>query len=130
MGWNNYNAQLTPSAANAVAAANYFISLGLKDVGYQYINMDDGWSASSRDSSGNLAADSTKFPNGVKNVSDQIHALGLKFGLYGDAGTATCSGFPGSLGYETADAKQLASWGVDYWKYDNVRMQFLGASGS
>jgi alpha-galactosidase len=41
-------------------------------------------------------------------------------GLYGDSGTATCSGFPGSQGYETQDANQIAAWGVDLWKYDNV----------
>lgn len=41
-------------------------------------------------------------------------------GLYGDSGTKTCAGYPGSQGYETQDAKLLASWGVDYWKYDNV----------
>jgi alpha-galactosidase len=41
-------------------------------------------------------------------------------GLYGDSGTKTCSGYPGSQGYETVDAKTLAGWGVDLWKYDNV----------
>jgi alpha-galactosidase len=66
-----------------------------------------------------LQPDSDKFPNGIKAVADQIHGLGLKFGLYGDSGTATCSGYPGSLGKETQDAEQLAAWGVDYWKYDN-----------
>lgn len=46
-------------------------------------------------------------------------------GLYGDSGTATCSGFPGSQGHEVQDAKQLAAWGVDYWKYDNVRSTII-----
>lgn len=73
----------------------------------------------SRDAAGNLVADPNGWPAGVKTVADQIHGLGLKFGLYGDAGTATCAGFPGSLGHESQDAKQLAAWGVDYWKYDN-----------
>ncbi|KAH7064786.1 glycoside hydrolase superfamily [Macrophomina phaseolina] len=119
LGWNNYNAGLSASADSALAAANAFIQLGLQDLGYEYINLDDGWSTMTRDADGNLVADPKKFPNGVKNVSDQIHALGLKFGLYGDSGTATCAGFPGSQGYEEQDAKLLASWGVDYWKYDN-----------
>lgn len=44
----------------------------------------------------------------------------MGLGLYGDSGTTTCSGFPGSEGYETQDADQIAAWGVDYWKYDNV----------
>lgn len=55
----------------------------------------------------------------MKAVADQIHSMGLKFGLYGDAGTMTCAGYPGSQGYEDRDAKLLASWGVDYWKHDN-----------
>lgn len=45
--------------------------------------------------------------------------MGLKLGLYGDAGTLTCGGYPGSQGFEQKDAQLLASWGVDYWKYDN-----------
>jgi alpha-galactosidase len=45
--------------------------------------------------------------------------MGLKFGLYGDAGIKTCGGYPGSQGYEVKDAQTLAAWGVDYWKYDN-----------
>lgn len=44
--------------------------------------------------------------------------MGLKFGLYGDAGTMTCAGYPGSQGREEQDARTLASWGVDYWKHD------------
>lgn len=141
-----FNSQNTAStAADALSAANAFVSLGLNKLGYTYVNIDDCWSTMARDSSGNLVADPSKWPNGIKNVSDQIHALGLKFGefernlhllnannnckgLYGDSGTATCSGYPGSQGYETQDAKQLAAWGVDYWKYDNVSRHLLVAT--
>jgi alpha-galactosidase len=63
--------------------------------------------------------DPAKWPNGIKAVTDQIHGMGLKFGLYGCAGTKTCAGYPGSQGYEVKDAQTLASWGVDYWKHDN-----------
>jgi alpha-galactosidase len=45
--------------------------------------------------------------------------MGLRLGLYGDAGTKTCSGFPGSYGNEQKDADTLAAWGIDYWKFDN-----------
>jgi alpha-galactosidase len=55
----------------------------------------------------------------MKALADQIHGMGLKLGLYGDAGTQTCGGYPGSQGHEAQDAKLLASFGVDYWKYDN-----------
>jgi alpha-galactosidase len=69
-----------------MAAANAFISLGLDKVGYKYVNIDDCWSTMARDSSGNLVADPVKWPNGIKNVTDQIHSLGLKFGT-----TVVCS---------------------------------------
>ena len=104
-------------------------------MGYEYVNTDDTWSQMSR-VNGLLAADTTKWPNGIAAVATQIHGLGLKMGkrntqssqiatytlagLYGDSGTATCSGYPGSEGYETTDADTLAGWGVDFWKYDNV----------
>lgn len=62
---------------------------------------------------------STRFPNGMAHVADQIHDHGLKFGMYSSAGTYTCARYPGSLGYEEIDAQTFASWGVDYLKYDN-----------
>ncbi|RDL30464.1 Alpha-galactosidase [Venustampulla echinocandica] len=121
LGWNSWN-QGGCEAATAVVALNTasaFINLGLRDVGYTYINIDDCWSTTSRNSSGYLVPDPNKFPQGIKALTDQIHSMGLKFGLYGDAGTMTCAGHPGSQGYEVQDAKLLASWGVDYWKHDN-----------
>ena len=54
----------------------------------------------------------------MKALADYVHAKGLKFGLYSDAGTKTCQGRPGSRGYEFQDARQYAAWGVDYLKYD------------
>lgn len=80
---------------------------------------------------GRIVPDPTKFPNGISGVADQVHALGLKMGIYrwvpslllqnriakvlhtSDAGTATCAGFPGSLGNEVLDAMTFAEWGVD-----------------
>ena len=53
-----------------------------------------------------------------KAVGDYIHSLGLKFGVYSDAGSKTCAGRPGGLGHEYQDAIQYAAWGVDYLKYD------------
>ncbi|PQE34009.1 hypothetical protein CJF32_00002885 [Rutstroemia sp. NJR-2017a WRK4] len=128
MGFNNWNSGLPSSAATALAAAKAFVSLGLKDAGYIYINTDDAWSLQSRASNGSLVADPNKWPNGIAAVATQLHSMGLKFGLYGDSGTATCSGYPGSQGYEKQDAKTLASWGVDLWKYDNCATPSTGTS--
>jgi len=128
MGFNNWNSGLPSSAATAIAAANAFVSLGLKTAGYEYINIDDTWSSETRASDGSLVPDSSKWPNGIASVATQIHSLGLKMGLYGDSGTATCSGYPGSQGYETKDANTLASWGIDFWKYDNCNTPSSGTS--
>jgi len=127
MGFNNWNSGLSSSAATALAAANAFVSLGLKTAGYQYINIDDTWSAKSR-VNGLLSPDSTKWPNGIASVATTIHGMGLKMGLYGDSGTETCSGYPGSQGYETTDANTLAGWGIDFWKYDNCNTPTSGTS--
>ena len=43
---------------------------------------------------------------------------GLQFGIYSDAGYYTCTHFTGSLGFETEDAQQFATWDVDLLKYD------------
>jgi len=107
------------SATTALNTAKAFVSLGLKDLGYTYVNIDDCWANKARGSNGNLVPDPSKWPNGIKAVTDQIHGMGLKMGLYGDAGRMTCAGYPGSQNYEVQDAKLLASWGVDYWKHDN-----------
>jgi alpha-galactosidase len=120
MGWNSWNA-FTKSISDTLmrGIADAMVSSGMQAAGYQYINIDDGWQASSRDSSGNIVPSSTKFPNGMKALADYVHSKGLKLGLYSDRGTITCTGNPGSYGYETADAQTYASWGVDYLKYDN-----------
>lgn len=53
------------------------------------------------------------------NLGEYIHGKGLLFGLYSSSGDKTCEGRAGSLNYETVDAQDYASWGVDYLKYDS-----------
>ncbi|GGK22377.1 hypothetical protein GCM10007962_15690 [Yeosuana aromativorans] len=119
LGWNSWNTFGTDINEQLVKdIADKFIKLGLKDAGYQYIVLDDGWMAKERDENGNLVADPEKFPNGMKHLADYIHSKGLKFGLYNCAGSQTCAGYPGSRGHEYQDARSYASWDVDYLKYD------------
>ncbi|KAF2682609.1 glycoside hydrolase family 27 protein [Lentithecium fluviatile CBS 122367] len=120
LGYNNWNngGCTHATAESALNVANLLISLGLKDAGYTYVNTDDCWSSNSRNSTGHLVPDPTKWPQGIKPVADEIHSMGLKFGLYGDAGIMTCAGYPGSQGHEVQDALTLAEWDVDYWKHD------------
>lgn len=111
------------TAATVLNTAKAFEDLGLKALGYTYLNIDDCWSQKQRNSTGYLQADPAKFPKGIDGLAQEVHAMGLKLGLYGDAGTMTCAGYPGSYGNEQKDADTLAAWGVDYWKYDNCQTE-------
>jgi alpha-galactosidase len=89
----NINETLIKEVADALVAS------GLRDAGYQYVNIDDCWMAK-RDAAGVLQPNATKFPSGMKALGDYIHARGLKFGIYSDAGNTTCEGYPASWGHE------------------------------
>ena len=118
MGWNSWNKFACNVSEELIKQmADAMVSSGMKDAGYQYIVIDDCWQVE-RDSQGNIIPDAKRFPSGIKALADYIHARGLKFGMYSDAGTLTCQKRPGSRGYEFQDARQYAAWGVDYLKYD------------
>ncbi len=118
MGWNSWNKFACDINEKTIReTADAIVSSGMRDAGYVYLVIDDCWQVK-RDSNGTIIADPERFPSGMKNLGDYIHSKGLKFGIYSDAGTATCQGRPGSRGYEFQDARTYASWGVDYLKYD------------
>jgi alpha-galactosidase len=119
MGWNSWNTFAMKIDENLVKeTAEALIASGMRDAGYNYIVIDDGWEAMERDKQGNLVPDPNKFPGGMKALGDYLHSKGFKFGIHNCAGTKTCSGFPGGRGHEFQDAITYASWGVDYLKYD------------
>ena len=91
---------------------------GLVDAGYQYINIDDCWHSSFRDENGRLQGDLGKFPSGIPAVIEKINHMGMKVGLYSSNGTLTCEDLPASLGNEAVDAKTIAEWGCEFFKYD------------
>ena len=118
MGWNSWNRYgCNVSEGLVKAMADAMISSGMKDAGYQYLIIDDCWQVG-RDKQGNLVADPQKFPAGIKSLADHLHSRGLKLGIYSVAARITWSDRVGSEGHETQDARQFASWGVDYLKYD------------
>jgi hypothetical protein len=121
MGFNDWNAFGCNVSEQLIKdTADLFVNTGLKAAGYEYVNIDDCWLTHDRDpSTGRLVPDPVKFPDGIKGTADYVHAKGLKLGIYEDAGTNTCAGYPGSLGHEQTDADTFADWGVDYLKYDN-----------
>ncbi|MFF8645696.1 NPCBM/NEW2 domain-containing protein [Streptomyces sp. NPDC015345] len=132
MGFNNWNSthcRAEFDEAMVKGIADIFVEKGLKDAGYQYVNLDDCWALPERDANGKLVPDPKRFPDGIKAVADYVHSKGLKFGIYTSAGTKTCNvaGFPGALGHERSDAQQFADWGVDYLKYDNCNNQGVDA---
>ena len=120
MGWNSWNTFQTKIDEQLVKdIADVMVSSGMKEAGYRYIVLDDGWMAMARDpKTGDLVADSKKFPHGMKALAKYVHSKGLKFGLYNCAGRKTCAGYPGTRGYEYQDARLYASWDVDYLKFD------------
>jgi len=119
MGWNSWNTfQTNIDEPLLKGMVDTYVSSGMKDAGYTYFVLDDGWMSMDRDKDGNLVADPKKFPNGMKEFADYVHSKGLKFGIYNCAGTKTCAGYPGTRGYEYQDARLYASWGVDYLKFD------------
>ena len=119
MGWNSWNTFQTHIDEPLLKGmVDTYVSSGMKDAGYTYFVLDDGWMSMERDKEGNLVADPKKFPSGMKEFADYVHSKGLKFGIYNCAGTKTCAGYPGTRGYEYQDARLYASWGVDYLKFD------------
>jgi alpha-galactosidase len=128
MGWNSWNTFQTKISEQLVRdMADTYVTLGMRDAGYKYLVLDDGWMAMERDKNGSLVADPKKFPNGMKAVADYVHSKGLKFGIYNCAGDKTCAGYPGTRGHEYEDARLYASWGVDYLKYDWCNTDSLNA---
>jgi len=101
--------------AAARKVADLMVSNGLRDAGYVYLQIDEGWEGR-RDAQGNLHPNKN-FPD-MKALADYVHSKGLKLGIYSSPGPTACVGYAGSHGHEEQDAKTFAGWGVDLLKYD------------
>ena len=136
MGWNSWNSfanivnsQIVQQQANALA------SNGMKEAGYEYVVIDEGWWLGKRDDAGNIVVDPRQWPaiqpgqqdGDMANIAGYIHSLGLKAGIYTDAGRDGCSMYPdsgpkymstGSEGHFEQDFLQFSKWGFDYVKVD------------
>jgi len=111
--WNKFAERIDDRTIRAIADA--MVSSGLRDAGYRYVNIDDGWQGE-RGADGELRPNA-KFPD-MRALADYVHARGLKLGLYSSPGLKTCAGYTGSYGHVAQDARTFARWGVDYLKYD------------
>lgn len=130
MGWNDWaHYQCGFTGETILDNARMLVKTGLAARGYNTVTIDDCWMLKTRDAEGNLQADPGRFPQGMKPLADAIHRLGLKFGIYEDAGSETCGKFAGSgqpqgggQDHFVQDARLFASWGVDYLKLDGCNV--------
>ncbi len=114
--WNKFACNVSEELIKGIADA--MASNGMRDAGYQYVVIDDCWQIARDSVTGRIVPDPQRFPSGMRALADYIHAKGLKFGLYTDAGRRTCEGRPGSYRSYELDARTYAEWGVDYTKVD------------
>ena len=123
--WNTYRVHINDTLI--IRQADAMVQKGLKEVGYSYVNIDDGFFGW-RDEKGVMRTHPERFPNGLKGVADHIHSLGLKAGIYSDAGSNTCGSIwdkdmngigSGLYGHEFQDATlYFKEWGFDFIKID------------
>ncbi len=143
MGWNSWNCWGTSvDQEKVLASAHAMVARGLVEHGWSYINIDDAWQGERTAADRALQAN-PKFPD-MKQLCDELHAMGLRAGIYSTPWESSYAGFPGGsadnpegkwskaltmengkksrhqgkISFADADAKQWAAWGMDYLKYD------------
>lgn len=104
--WNKFGCDINEQLIRETADA--MVGSGLRDAGYQYLNLDDCWAESDRDAAGKLVPSAKHFPSGIKALADYVHGKGLKLGIYTSAGTRTCADtMPGALDHEKTTRNRL-----------------------
>ena len=142
MGWNGWNSWAKNIDREKVMnSAQAMVGMGFRDHGWSYVNIDDAWQGQ-RGGKWNAIQPNAKFPD-FKQMVDQIHALGLKVGVYSTPWISSYAGYVGGSSdfedgaypesirnnkrafrrigkyrFEENDAQQMADWGIDYLKYD------------
>ncbi|MFJ9909607.1 RICIN domain-containing protein [Streptomyces sp. NPDC101152] len=129
MGWASWNSFASSIDYGTIKAqADALVSSGMAKAGYKYVNIDEGWWQGARDSDGNISVDTTQWPGGMSAIASYIHSLGLKAGIYTDAGKNGCGYYypttkpaapnTGSEGHYQQDMEQFQKWGFDFVKID------------
>jgi alpha-galactosidase len=140
MGWNSWNCWAeSVSQEKVIRSARAMVSSGLVEHGWTFINIDDTWQGQ-RSGAGTPIKSNEKFPD-MKQLCDEVHAMGLKMGIYSTPWVTSYAGFNGgsaadesgawtrpekiytgyhfgAVSFASIDAKQWAEWGFDYLKYD------------
>ena len=126
MGWNSWNFHGKKDISEKVVeeTIDAMVTHGLRDAGYVYVVVDGGWRDTKLGPGGELLANPTKFPGGMKPLADYAHARGLKFGLHTAPGTHDCGGDAvGGFGREDVHLKQFVDWGLDLVKVDKCKYE-------
>jgi len=130
MGWSSWNTfHNRVSESLILETADAMAKSGLAEAGYVHVNIDDCWQSAKRDANGRLQADFVTFPSGIPALVQKVNAKGLKLGVYSSNGILTCEDLPASLGNEELDARTIAEWGVEYFKYDFCHHKILPFRG-
>ena len=127
MGWSSWNTFALDISEQLIRQqADAMHNSGLQKAGYRYINIDDGyWQG--RGDDGQLRLNTERFPSGMRALVDYIHSLGLKAGIYSDAGDNTCGSGNrrawgvgvGLAGHEEQDIRlYFRDWDFDFIKVD------------
>ena len=137
MGWCSWNVWLKKVDQKKMEeAAALLVSTGLKDHGFLYVNIDDGWQGT-RGGKENALQSNEKFPD-MKGLCEKIHALGLKAGIYSTPWMTSFGRFAGGTAatpdgkwsadkpefkvgpcsFLNQDARQFGEWGFDSCKWD------------
>jgi alpha-galactosidase len=140
MGWNSWNCWAAAvDQEKVLRSARALVSSGLINHGWTYVNIDDTWQGQ-RGGRLNALQPNDKFPD-LKSLCDQIHAMGLKAGIYSTPWITSYAKYAGGASddptgawskalasdqfwrhgkyyFAENDAKQWAAWGFDYLKFD------------
>lgn len=97
MGWNSWNCWGGEvSQEKVMSSARAMVEKGLRDHGWRFVNIDDGWQGK-RGGEFNAIESNSKFPD-MRKLGDDLHALGLNFGIYSSPWQCTYAGHIGSTG--------------------------------
>jgi len=134
MGWSSWNTfQLKISDTIICRQADIMVEKGFAKHGYKYINIDDGFFGGRDKATGKLLIHPKRFPNGLKPVADHIHKLGLKAGIYSDAGANTCGNYWGGdtighgVGLYMHEEQDLNMYFTEYG-FDFIKVDFCGGT--
>ena len=134
MGWSSWNAYMVDISDSIIThQADLMVEKGLKDAGDRYVNIDDGFFGY-RDERGYMVPHPERFPKGpegMRALVDHIHSLGLKAGIYSDAGDNTCGSSynhdlnglgAGLYGHGVVDAERY----FNEWDFDFIKLDYCG----